>query len=58
MENKKLYLNPLQMMQRFYDDYGRSRPYETLENLTCKYARKKSSDTDKMTKFLNDYDKR
>ena len=26
--------------------------------MTCKYARKKSSDTDRMTKFLSNYDKR
>jgi hypothetical protein len=39
-------------MQRFYNDYNKGRPFLTVGNSVCKYARKKSNDTDKMTKFL------
>lgn len=38
-------------MQRFYND-NKDRPFLTVDNSVCKYARKKSNDTDKMTKFL------
>lgn len=58
MESRKLNLSPLQMMQKFYQDYGKSKHYASLESESCKYARKKSSNTDKMTKFLSDYEKR
>jgi hypothetical protein len=45
-------LNPLQMMKSFYNDYNKGRVFSTADDTVCKYARKKSSDTDKMTKFL------
>jgi hypothetical protein len=45
-------LNPLHMMKSFYNDYDKARVFSTAEDTVCKYARKKSSDTDKMTKFL------
>jgi hypothetical protein len=58
-EIKMSTLTPLQMMQRFYHDYnGKSRPFVTVDNTVCKYARKKSNDTNKMTKFLLNIDQK
>lgn len=56
MENKKSQLSPLQLMQRFYNDYNNQKQFSaTTDEVHCKYARKKSATTDKLTKFLNDY---
>ena len=51
-------LSPLQLMQRFYNDYNRRQSHASSEIPACKYARKKSSNTDKMTRFLMDQEKR
>lgn len=53
-----MHLSPLQLMQRFYHDYNRKQSYGNSSDPACKYARKKSSNTDKMTKFLSDYEKK
>lgn len=59
MENKKTPLSPLQLMQRFYNDYSKQKQFSTtMDEVHCKYARKKSATTDKLTKFLNQHDKR
>lgn len=47
-------MTPVQMLQRFYNDYNRVKLYATIDT-NQKYKKHKTNQTEKMTKFLNTY---
>lgn len=56
MDQRKPNLSPLQLMQRFYNDYNKPKNFSTSDNPNSRYSlMSKTNNTDKMTKFLNQY---
>lgn len=47
------------MMKHFYQDYSKSRPHAATEvENNCRYMRHKTLNTDKLTRFLSENEKK